>query len=61
MGRVVPLVQQALVLGERADLTYRIDGIVYLRGLQRRQIPYGRSGKLQLRPTAPSEPALVPL
>lgn len=47
---VLHMVQQALRLGERADLEYRLSGDVFLAGLARRTVPYERSGRLQLLP-----------
>ena len=44
------MVQQAMRLGERADLEYRLSGDVFLAGLTRRTVPYERSGRLQLLP-----------
>lgn len=44
------MVQQALRLGERADLDYRLSGDVFLAGLTRRAVPFERSGRLQLLP-----------
>jgi hypothetical protein len=58
---LIEVVQQALILGERSDLSYRFEGIVYLRGAARRKVPYERSGKLQLLPAEPDERTLVPL
>jgi len=47
---LVNMVQQAMRLGQRADLDYRLSGDVYLAGLARRAVPYERSGRLQLLP-----------
>jgi len=47
---LLQMVQQALRLGERADLDYRLSGDVFLAGLTRRAVPYERSGRLQLLP-----------
>ncbi len=58
---LIDVVQQALILGERDHLSYRIEGVVYLRGLPRRKLPYARGGKLQLLPDPQPQPRLVPL
>jgi LEA14-like dessication related protein len=58
---LMDMVQQALTLGERDDLSYRIEGVVYLRGGLRRKVPYARSGKMQLLPDQPQQRRLVPL
>ncbi len=58
---LIDVVQQMLILGERSDLSYRIEGVIYLRGAYRRKVPYERSGKLQLLPAQPNEPTLMPL
>lgn len=55
------MIQQMLVLGKRADLTYRIEGVAYLEGLARRAVPYERSGRLQLLPDQGQGQTLVPL
>ncbi len=43
-----------LVLGERSDLSYRIAGVVYLRGAARRKVPYETSGRMRLLPAQPN-------
>lgn len=58
---LIDMMEQALILGERAELSYRIEGVVYLRGLARRQMPYERGGRLRLLPESPGERTLVPL
>ena len=58
---LLDLVQQVLILGERSDLSYRIEGVVYLRGAARRKLPYETSGRLRLLPAQPNERTLVPL
>ncbi len=55
------MIEQALILGERSELTDRIVGVVYLRGLARRQVPYERGGRLRLLPEEPGDSTLVPL
>ncbi len=55
------MMAQALILGERSELSYRIAGVVYLRGLARRQVPYQRGGRLRLLPEGPGDSTLVPL
>jgi len=47
---LLQMVQQAMRLGERADLDYRLSGDIFLAGLTRRTVPYERSGRLQLVP-----------
>ena len=47
---LIDVVQQMLVLGERSDLSYRIEGVVYLRGMTARKLPYETSGKMRLLP-----------
>ncbi len=47
---LIDVVQQMLVLGERSDLSYRIAGVVYLRGMTTRKLPYETSGNLRLLP-----------
>jgi len=51
---LIDVVQQMLVLGERSDLSYRIAGVVYLRGTARRKVPYETSGRLRLLPAQPN-------
>jgi len=59
---VLDILQQALTLGQSADLTYRLEGLAYLGGLTSRTVPYERSGKLQLLPgPSNAEQRLVPL
>lgn len=58
---LIDMMAQALILGERAELSYRIEGVVYLRGLARRQVPYERGGRLRLLPEGPGDSTLVPL
>lgn len=59
---VLDIMQQVLSLGRRADLTYRLEGVAYLKGLTRRSVPYERAGKLQLLPgPSDAEQQLVPL
>ena len=58
---LIDLVQQVLILGQRSDLSYRIEGVVYLRGAARRKLPYETSGRLRLLPAQPNERTLVPL
>jgi LEA14-like dessication related protein len=55
------MMEQALILGERSELSYRIAGVIYLRGLARRQVPYQRGGNMRLIPERPGERTLVPL
>ena len=55
------MMEQALILGERSELSYRIEGVVYLRGLSRRQVSYERGGRLRLLPEGPEDSTLVPL
>jgi LEA14-like dessication related protein len=47
---LLDLVQQALILGDKGDLSYRISGVTYLGGLHKRSLPYERAGKLRLLP-----------
>ena len=42
------------LLGERSDLSYRIAGVVYLRGAARRKLPYETSGRMRLLPDQPN-------
>ena len=58
---LIDLVQQVLILGARSDLSYRIEGVVYLRGAARRKLPYETSGRMRLLPAQPNERTLVPL
>jgi LEA14-like dessication related protein len=58
---LLDMIEQALLLGERSELSYRIEGVVYLRGLGRRQVPYERGGRMRLAPEQPGETTLVPL
>jgi LEA14-like dessication related protein len=51
---LIDLVQQMLVLGERSDLSYRIAGVVYLRGAATRKLPYETAGRLRLLPAQPN-------
>ncbi|MHA1151827.1 MAG: LEA type 2 family protein [Alphaproteobacteria bacterium] len=55
------MMEQILILGERAELSYRIEGVAYLRGSTRRHVPYERGGRLRLLPERPGERTLVPL
>ncbi|MEE9209329.1 MAG: LEA type 2 family protein [Kiloniellales bacterium] len=50
---LIDVVQQMLVLGERSDLSYRIAGVVYLRGAGARKLPYETAGRLRLLPAQP--------
>ncbi len=43
-------VQQALILGERGDLSYRLSGVAHLGGLYKRAVPYEQAGRLRLLP-----------
>jgi LEA14-like dessication related protein len=47
---LLDIMQQMLTLGERADLMYRLEGLVYLKGLGGKSVPYERNGKLRLLP-----------
>ena len=58
---LIDMMAQALILGERSEISYRIEGVVYLRGLARRQVPYERGGRLRLLPEGPGDSTLVPL
>lgn len=60
---LLDMVQQALVLGRRADLSYRVSGVAYLRGVTGRTLPYEKSGRLRLLPEPGAGPGdrLVPL
>lgn len=58
---LIDLVQQMLALGRRGDLTYRIDGLAYLRGLTERTVPYEKSGRLRLMPRNEDDENLVPI
>lgn len=59
---VLDIMQQVLALGRSADLTYRLEGLAYLKGISRRTVPYERSGKLQLLPgPSDAEQKLIPL
>ena len=58
---LLDMMAQALILGERAELSYRIAGVIYLRGMARRQVPYERGGSMRLVPEGPGESTLVPL
>ncbi len=51
---LIDLVQQMLVLGERDELSYRIEGVVYLRGAAQRKLPYETAGRLRLLPAQPN-------
>ena len=51
---LIDLVQQVLILGQRDALSYRIEGVVYLRGAGARKLPYETSGRLQLLPAPPN-------
>jgi len=51
---LIDVVQQMLILGERSDLSYRIEGVVYLRGAARRKLPYETSGRMRLLPAQPN-------
>ncbi len=58
---LIDMIEQALILGQRAELSYRIEGVVYLRGLSRRQVPYQRGGRMRLVPEGQGDSTLVPL
>jgi len=59
---MLDIVQQVITLGNRADLTYRLEGLVYLKGLGGTSVPYERMGKLQLLPDqGDAEQRLIPL
>ena len=58
---LIEMMEQVLILAERSELSYRIEGVVYLRGLTRRQVPYERDGRMRLMPERPGAPTLVPL
>lgn len=58
---LLDMMAQALILGERAELSYRIAGVVYLRGLSRRQVSYERGGQMRLIPEGQGDSTLVPL
>lgn len=51
---LIDMVQQMLILGERSDLSYRIEGVVYLRGAAARKLPYETAGRLRLLPAQPN-------
>ncbi len=51
---LIDLVQQMLILGERDELSYRIAGVVYLRGAAARKLPYETAGRLRLLPAPPN-------
>jgi LEA14-like dessication related protein len=55
------MMEQVLILGELTEISYRIEGVVYLRGLSRRQVPYERGGRLRLLPEGQGDSTLVPL
>lgn len=55
------VVQQVLVLGQRDDLSYRIEGQVYLQGITSRAVPYEQSGRMRLVPDRSNTRTLVPL
>jgi LEA14-like dessication related protein len=57
------LVEQALILGERAELEYRLSGVAHLSGLTKRSVPYEQAGRLRLLPERGTGGAetLVPL
>lgn len=59
---VLDIMQQVLSFGNRTDLTYRLEGLVYLKGLGGKSVPYERDGKLQLLPDqGDAEQRLIPL
>ena len=59
---VLDIMQQVLALGSSADLTYRLEGLAYLKGIGNRSVPYERNGKLQLLPgPSNAEQQLIPL
>lgn len=59
---VLDIMQQVLSLGRSAELTYRLEGLAYLKGLTRRSVPYVRDGKLRLLPgPSDAEQRLIPL
>ncbi len=58
---LIDVVQQMLILGQRSDLSYRIEGVVYLRGAARRKLPYETAGRLRLLPAQPNERTPAPL
>ncbi len=58
---LIDMLEQVLILGERSELSYRIEGVIYLRGMARRQVFYERGGRLRLAPAQPNERTLVPL
>jgi LEA14-like dessication related protein len=58
---LIDMIEQALILGERSELSYRIEGVVYLRGMARRQMPYERGGRMRLVPEGQGDNTLVPL
>jgi LEA14-like dessication related protein len=59
---ILDVMQQVLALGQKGDLTYRLEGLAYIQGLTSRSVPYERSGKLQLLPApADAEQQLIPL
>ncbi len=51
---LIDMVQQMLILGERSELSYRIEGVVYLRGAGARKVPYETSGRMRLLPAQPN-------
>lgn len=55
------MMEQILILGERSELSFRIEGVVYLRGLARRQVTYERGGKMRRLLERPGEHTLIPL
>jgi LEA14-like dessication related protein len=58
---LLDMMAQVLILGESAELSYRIAGVVYLRGMARRRVSYERSGSLRLLPEGQGDSTLVPL
>jgi LEA14-like dessication related protein len=47
---LLAMVRQMLLLAERGEVAYRLRGLAYLDGLQRRSLPYESDGSFSLRP-----------
>ncbi|MFQ5774819.1 MAG: LEA type 2 family protein [Kiloniellaceae bacterium] len=58
---LLDMLQQALAFGQRADLSYRLEGVAYLKGRSGRALPYEKTGRLQLLRKQGPDDNLVPL
>ncbi len=57
---ILELARQLIALAETGDLSYRISGVAYLGGLGGGQVPYERSGALDLSSATEGVEVLVP-